>query len=363
MRPDNLLDRFEISPGAVALPPDAPPEPVLSSGPVLVEFDDPGTNDSAQFVLKQTAPPPAPGTNERQRLPLSPLRRGLSSASWVLAITVYFLTLLVLLPWEYEPPLTPPPIPVQLVLEQPPPPPPPPPPSPPSKPEPKPNMPNLASVDIGGPSGKRDQPQTKPEPETTQPEEKKSEEKQVAAAASAVPPTPAPPPPTPPPPTPPKSITLTSALPKPTMDAAPPLPEPDTEPPQTLDLSPSRPKQSVSARAPFNPRPTAHEAQFPGPAASRDEYLAYCAELISRYTSTIPGSLLSGRSGMTVLTLIVLDNGTISQVRIMRSSGYPDIDSKVREMVAAVHRFPPLPQWYQSGSMPLEYDFPFPQYH
>jgi hypothetical protein len=43
------------------------------------------------------------------------------------------------------------------------------------------------------------------------------------------------------------------------------------------------------------------------------------------------------------------------------SSGYPEIDERVEQMIRAVGRFPPLPQWYQGESMRLEFRLQFPE--
>ena len=64
---------------------------------------------------------------------------------------------------------------------------------------------------------------------------------------------------------------------------------------------------------------------------------------------------------MTVIEFVVLDDGKIALMKVRRSSGYPDIDNRVAEMITAVGRFPPLPQWFQGIAMPFEFGFPFPE--
>lgn len=108
------------------------------------------------------------------------------------------------------------------------------------------------------------------------------------------------------------------------------------------------------------PHPGPHPGRIPGPAATRDEYLAYCAALIRRSYGMLPASLIAGRSGRTVLSLVVLDDGSITHIAVTQSSGYRDIDSRIEQMVAAVRRFPPLPQWIQARSIALEYIQVFP---
>jgi TonB family protein len=113
-------------------------------------------------------------------------------------------------------------------------------------------------------------------------------------------------------------------------------------------------------RVPPNPNPSPRATRVPGPAATRDEYLAFCESLIRRHFDMLPASFLGGRRGATALSLLVLDDGTIASIRVARSSGYPDIDAKIEQMVAAVHRFPPLPQWDQAPSTRLIYNHVFP---
>jgi TonB family protein len=112
------------------------------------------------------------------------------------------------------------------------------------------------------------------------------------------------------------------------------------------------------------PRPAALEggrAKYPGPSATRDEYLAYIAMLTRRHMGLLTPQLLAGRRGETVLEVVVLDNGTVARLAILQSSGYPDIDRKVEEIVRAVGRFPPLPQYWQGASTDLTFHFPFPE--
>ena len=71
--------------------------------------------------------------------------------------------------------------------------------------------------------------------------------------------------------------------------------------------------------------------------------------------------MVGGRRGETVVDILVLGDGTIAMLRVGRSSGYPDIDLRVEQMISAVGRFPPLPQWYQGPSMQLEFRLRFPE--
>ena len=63
-----------------------------------------------------------------------------------------------------------------------------------------------------------------------------------------------------------------------------------------------------------------------------------------------------------MISVVVYDNGTIGpHIAVVRSSGYPDIDKRIEQMVAAVHKFPPLPQWYQGNAVQLELTLKFPE--
>jgi TonB family protein len=105
------------------------------------------------------------------------------------------------------------------------------------------------------------------------------------------------------------------------------------------------------------PRP----ARFPGPAATKDEYLAYLVHLTRQHLNLLPLSVVGGRHGETVIDILVLDNGTLARVDVGSSSGYPDIDRRVEAMIRAVGRFPPLPQWFQGPSMELQFTLIFPE--
>src|SRR5262249_37912655 len=124
-------------------------------------------------------------------------------------------------------------------------------------------------------------------------------------------------------------------------------PEPLAVPPPESKPTPEakrQPKRTVAARLSPNPHPAPRSTHIPGPAATRDEYLAYCMTLIGRYYDMVPPSFIAGRRGLTILSVVVLDDGTIARVEVKQSSGYRDIDSRIEQMVATVRRFPPLPQ-------------------
>jgi TonB family protein len=95
--------------------------------------------------------------------------------------------------------------------------------------------------------------------------------------------------------------------------------------------------------------------------ATRDEYLALLKALTQRHMNLLPPSLIAGRQGDTYLAVLVLSDGTIARIAIVRSSGYPDIDERVERMVAAVGRFPPLPAHFQDASLELIMHLRFPE--
>lgn len=305
MRPDDLPELSETD-SAAALPANARAEPVLPIAPIPLDSDKSERLDPARATALPEGSPP-------------PVRQWMLPFGLFGSLALHLLPVLVLLHWHSAPAEIVMPIPVQLVLEAPPPPPPPPP-----APEKKPPRAPLASIDIGEPAAAPDQPAdvAAPSPPADQPGE-------TQTAAIAPPPPPA-------------------ALPQ------EPKPMPRVEKPA---------RKAVAMRVPPNPYPAPRATRVPGPAATRDEYLAYCESLIRRNFGMLPASFLGGRHGATSLSLLVLDDGTIASIRVARSSGYPDIDARIEQMVAAVHRFPPLPQWDQAPSTKLIYNHVFPDGH
>lgn len=255
------------------------------------------------------------------------------------SLGLHLLALLLLLGWPMPAPPEIKPIAVQLVVEPPPPEPKPAPPTPEVKPTPAlPPHGRIASEDLGDTEAK------------------------AADRANGDAPTPAD---TPAAPT--RTEATPSETPQKTVAVIPPPPAPE---------KPVQPKDEHVPKPPPKPNPTAHQpprraeervlpvprrARFPGPAASRDEYLAYLAALARQHLNLLSPAMVGGRRGETVIDVLVLDDGTIAMLRVGRSSGYPDIDVRVEQMIAAVGRFPPLPQWFQGPSMQLEFRLKFPE--
>ena len=235
------------------------------------------------------------------------------------SLALHLLPLLLLLEWPMAAPPDDVPIAVQLVLE--PPPPEPQPQAVASKPEFKPPPPGrIASADIGDPTAKE-----------------ASRETNDAPAPKDAPP-------------PPETPLQTTAIVPP-----PPSEKPQPSKPQPKPTAPQTPRRTEEPA-----RTATHRAKYPGPTASRDEYLAYVHSLIRQHYNMLPLAMVGGRRGETRVEFLVLDDGTIAMVRVRQSSGYPDIDARVEQMIVAVRRVPPLPQWFQGPNMALILDLPFP---
>ena len=322
LRPDDLLELFEIDPTAAAPPQGARPEPMLTAAPGLALFDeperpDPGRLDDSRATAEPEKPQPVP---RRTALPLGIIG----------SLGVHLLPLLVLIHWTSAPAEIAAPIPVQLVVEEPPAPP------PPAQAEKPPPPGRLSSDDFGDPKTKLAGPAADPPGETV------PEEIQVAAALPL--PKPMPPP------------ELVSALPKP---APPPEPAAVPEEPKPNSLVDAPVKMAAVGRLRPNPRP-APRAQNPGPAATRDAYLAYCMSLIRGHFGALSPAFLGGRRGAAILHIQVLGDGTIVHIAVARRSPYPDIDDRIEKAVAAVGRFPPVPQWFQGPRITLMLHLSYP---
>ena len=268
------------------------------------------------------------------------------------SLVVHLLPLLLLIEWPMAAPPEIEPIAVQLVLAPPPPeqpqkPVPPPSPVPP-KPEFKPPPPGrIASEDLGDTEAKKAsrEPSDAPAAKDIPPAEVRPSETPQQTADVV-------PPPPPEEPQPPPSDTQTAAL-------VPPPPPEKPEPPKP------KPKQNPATQQSLHwteepAHGEARRAKYPGPAATRDEYLAYVHSLIRQHYNLLPLSMIGGRRGEAEIEFVVLDDGTIEMIKVVHSSGWQDIDARVELMIAAVRRVPPLPQWFQGPSMALILHLPFP---
>jgi TonB family protein len=295
------------------------------SGPFAGEVAAARREPAGPNAWPASAPPErAPPIGSRQRTrPLGPLG----------SLVLHLLPVLLLLDWPLRPPAAVTPIPVRLVF---------PPPTKPSpvKPLPKPEVRSppgrLASDDIGDTTTRGHDPlkrdaATAENPATAGTPPREPEQKTAAV------------------------------IPPPPMPGASGLPneKPAHEPPRPK-LKPAVPQpllRRADARIHYLPRP----ARVPGPAASRDEYLAYLKYLTLKHLNMLTLSMVGGRRGQTVIDILVLDDGTVATLKVGQSSGYPDIDRQIEAMIHAVGRFPPLPQWFQGPSMQLEFKIRFPE--
>jgi TonB family protein len=314
---DNRFDLFRVVIGDGAAIDNDIAEPALASMPVFVGFDEPTRLDPKRVGLTWEVPGPRHG--------------GLRPLSSLGSLLLHLLPFLILIAW----PTTAnddPPIPIQLVIVEPPPPPPPPPapevPQPPKPPEAKPPVAQgrLASQSMG----------------------------EVTPKTNGDAPTVAPP-----------ALGEKQAIPTEALVAAvvtpPPLPPPKPSPPREKPaVQLPKPSGTVAPKTPEPPHDTAHAAKFAGPAATRDEYLAYLVTLTKQHLDLLPRSVIGTRRGETAVLVAVQLDGLISRISIARSSGYPDIDQRIVQMVSAVHKFPPVPQAFQGNTIELELRLRFP---
>jgi hypothetical protein len=289
-------------------------EPSLAAAPFFIEFDEPARLDPERAGLIWELVPAVMRSIE----PRSPMA---SLAFHLLPVLmVVLLPLLVIEP--------PPPIPVQLVFEDQSPPPPEPQQQQ-SQTQPKWETGRLSSVDTGvvkpnldlGRSADALQP-----PSAAEQQQDPAETK----TAAVVPP--------------------------------PPLPLPKPAPPKEKPAPVQMPKPS-GANVPHReqtPHETAHSARYAGAAANRDDYLAYLVTLTRQHINLLPMSVIGDRHGETVISVVVYQNGQIGPISVVHGSGAPDIDQRIEAMVAAVGKFPPLPQWYQGDAVQLELTLRFP---
>ena len=100
---------------------------------------------------------------------------------------------------------------------------------------------------------------------------------------------------------------------------------------------------------------------MPGPDPARSDYFDRLVALTRGHLDMLPRSFLAGRRGQTILSIVVLGDGTIGRISVKRSSGYPDVDARIEQIVAAVGRFPPLPASFGGQpSVELDFDLTFP---
>jgi TonB family protein len=144
-------------------------------------------------------------------------------------------------------------------------------------------------------------------------------------------------------------------------EVAPPPPPPKPTPPAETPTAKAVPKPS-EFRMPMQPggarKPTpnseaenhgeGHKAKYPGPDATRDEYLAYVKTIVLAHADGyLSPSVTGARHGMFELDVRVNPTGNIVGVFVLHSSGYPDIDKHAVDLLYSVSPLPPPPKYFQ----------------
>jgi TonB family protein len=156
---------------------------------------------------------------------------------------------------------------------------------------------------------------------------------------------------------------------------APPPPPPKPAPPADTPTAKAVPKPSTvhivpqpgGARKP-TPTPDAedhgegHKGTIPGPDATRDEYLAYIISLVRPHEGLLSPSFIGSRRGTLALDVRISPTGHILQVFVLKSSGFPDIDERAKEMIYAVGTLSPPPpdRLLQQGVLRGTFSLGFP---
>ena len=327
VRPDELRDEFEIDLTPIWPADDDRLEPIFLAGLLWFEAEE---FDPAPVLGASEAPLPAEfeefleldpqrSAKEPEEPPPAPRQRA-SATSLFGSLGVHLLPLLVLIGWSSAPAELSSTIPVQFVVEE-------------------------ASA------GPAEAPPDRPVTETISETRSNSDN-----SADSAPPTPPPPPqPTPvrPPP-----VKTASVKPPPK-----PSPPPEPTPRKPVAATPPAPAPPAPAARPpaTPPNPAPREARAPGPDPARGDYFDRLVALTRAHLDLLPRSFLAGRRGQTVLSIVVLADGTIGRISLKRSSGYPDVDTRIEQIVAAVGRFPPLPASFGgTPSIELDFDLTFP---
>ena len=328
-----------------ALPDDGRREPKPAAAAPIIEFAGTIRLDPRRTECDPALP------QAKRRAPWGPVG----------SLLLHLLPLLLIVDWPRTPTKVETPIPIQLVIEPPAPAPPPPAPQKAeAKPAAKPPAGRRGSDDMaeaegpdvktdgGNPTPKEDKPAapapaTNPVPET----------KTALVAPPRPPPAPIPldlP-----------AIDTLPPLPEPQAAAAPPAP-PKATPPKRQEAIPTVTLRDSSWPLPLHRGPPSRvqrTARLIGPPTVRDEYCAEALAMTLKHMDLLPRALTGARQGETQLAIQVLGDGTINSVRVVRSSGYPDIDERIERMVVAVGRFPPLPRW-MGTSMDFVFNLHFP---
>ena len=300
MGPGELLQEFEIDTTPIWPDEDGRLEPIFLAGPPGAEAEEFAQLDPERRAQPPDDPPPAPR------------RRG-AAVSLFGSLGVHLLPLLVLIHWSSVPAEIADAMPVQLVLEEPP----------------------------SGPALE----EAAPPPSAPMPETATISEKSAASGAADAPVAPA-----------------ASAPPKkPTAIAPPPAPSPSPEPPPrkpiVVTAAAAAPPSSAAPSLAVSHPP---DAQAPGPDPLQSDYFSRLAALTRDHLDLLPLAFLGGRRGQTILSIYVHGDGTIGRIAVKRSSGYPDIDTRIEQIITAVGRFPPPPERFHKPNVELDFNLIFP---
>jgi len=300
--PDELLPEFEIDPNPIWPAEDDRLEPIFLAGTLAAELEEFAQLDPERHAPEPDDPPPTP-------------RPRAAALSLCGSLGLHLLPLLVLIHWSSAPAEIADAMPIQLVLEEPP----------------------------SGPSREEGKPPPSPPVPETEPIGEKSSAAGAAGALAS-------------PPAVPQQQSLAAITPPPPTPAPPP--EPPPRKPAAVTLAPAAPPTPPASDPAATPNPP--QAQIPGPDPAQSDYFSRLAALTRDHLDLLPLAFLGERRGRTVLSIHVQGDGTIGRIAVKRSSGYPDIDTRIEQIVTAVGRFPPLPERFQKPNIELDFNLIFP---
>ena len=197
------------------------------------------------------------------------------------------------------------------------------------------------------------EPPPEPKGAITQPDKN-----QAGNASLADPPRPAPPEPTPPAETPPVLTTpeAESSVPLPSPEP-PPKPE---KPPAPLDPNPPHaaadPKGALAAALPMDPMglPSTFRAMLSSAGQSETlQYKGVVFGMVGRLQGVAGVARKNGlRQGFVILSITVADTGAIDAVSIIQSSGKPEVDAGIMDLIRRQAPLPPPPPGAQRTYTP-----------
>ena len=92
------------------------------------------------------------------------------------------------------------------------------------------------------------------------------------------------------------------------------------------------------------------------------QYLSYIAqiartlELVWQYPREAGDR---GQQGVTVLKVLIRDDGTLDGVQMVRSSGYPMLDGEAQRAIKRIAPYPPLPKVWHRAKWELTISFTY----